>query len=444
MNAQTREAVAPHPERARTLHCYPPLLPPLDGIVFCLMLLLLFRLCPAPAWPDAGSTKLHPATGAASGPRDDAAPAGARQEALLVDLRGDVELRDAQGRNLADAPAPPALHAGDAVRTLTRSRALLRLGEHVELELGERSQLAFAARSEDRSLQIARARRVTLLAGALAGAVRGARGDAVPLELELPGARLTILATAGRDGDVRFVARRNTDSTSTISLVAGRARLAAGHGAESITAGYGVTLDGRGNVRDRRALAPAPGTLAPPGGSVVAYRDVPPRVEFTWSPVGGVPSYRLRIARDAAFHDLLADERVDGASRTLSAMSAGEYYWSVSSVDGHYEGRPSVPRRLRIVQDSDAPGLAVDAVEELEGRVVVRGRTEAGARVYVQGEGVGADPDGGFETRIALRPGAFLLLVEAVDAAGNVSSRSRIVTAHDAEPAAIADAETGL
>ena len=443
MNAQTREAEAPHAQRAGMLHCSPPLLP-LDGIVFCLLLLLLFRLCPAPAWPDAGPTKLRPATTAARERRDDAAPAGARQGMLLVDLRGDVELRDAQGRSLADAPAPLALHAGDTVRTLTRSRALLRIGAHVELELGERSQVAFAAHSEDHSLQIATARRVTLLAGTLDGAVHGVSGDAMPVELELPGARLTIPATAGRDGDVRFVARRNPDSTSTISLVAGRARLTAGYEAEWITAGDGVTLDGRGNVRERRALVPAPGTLAPPGGSVVAYREVPPLVEFTWSTVGGIPSYRLRVARDAAFHDLLADERVDGVSRRLSAMSAGEYYWSVSSVDGRYEGRPSVPRRLRILQDSDAPGLAVDALEELAGRVVVRGRTEAGARVYVQGEAVGADADGGFETRIARRPGAFLLLVEAVDAAGNGSSRSHIVAAHDAERAAVADAETGL
>jgi hypothetical protein len=243
---------------------------------------------------------------------------------------------------------------------------------------------------------------------------------------------------------VRFVVSRNPDSTSSLSVSLGRARLTNGHGAEWLPAGYGVTLDERGNVRERRALPPAPGTLSPSGGSVVAYREVPPRVEFTWSPVTSVPSYRLRIARDASFHDLVGDERVDGASRTLNDVSAGEYYWSVSSVDGHYEGRPSVPRRLRILQDSAAPALAIDALDEPAGGVVVRGRTEAGARVYVQGEAIRADPDGGFETRIALRPGAFPLLVEAVDAAGNVSSHTRIVTARDVERSAIADAETGL
>jgi hypothetical protein len=170
---------------------------------------------------------------------------------------------------------------------------------------------------------------------------------------------------------------------------------------------------------------------------------VPPRIAFTWGTLGRHAHYRLRVASDVDFHELLADERIGVASLTLSSLPAGEYYWSVSSLDGGHEGRPSVPRRLRILRDSVAPALTVDALAEASGPVVVRGHTEPGASVYVQGEAVAAAPDGAFERRIVRRPGAFLLRVEAVDSVGNMSADSRVVIALDAERATVADTDAG-
>jgi len=438
MNAPTREDAAPHVWRGGGLRHDLPVLPR-GAMAFALLLVLLLRIVPAsPA--HAGDAARPPEAHTPSTPDRNEAPAPASAMdapvATLLHASGDVELRIAEGARRGDGNMDEALHAGDAVQTLTRSRALLRIGKQDYLGLGERSVLVFGAGRA--GVDTAAPRRATLLAGSLSGSF-GSSGADVPFELELPGARLS--PAGAPDDALRFLVSRNAGSASSISVLSGRARLARAHGAELLTAGVGVTLDAHGNLRERRALPPPPDTLAPPGGSVLVYRDVPPRIAFTWGAVGRHSHYRLRVASDVDFHELLADERIGAASCTLSSLHAGEYYWSVSSLDGRHEGRPSVPRRLRILRDSVAPALTVDALAEASGPVVVRGHTEPGASVYVQGEAVAAAPDGTFERRIVRRPGAFLLRVEAVDSVGNVSANSRVVIARDAERATVADTD---
>jgi hypothetical protein len=402
-----------------------------------LLILVGIRLLPAPPARAAGDIR-PPHAPDRTGPTAAGAVATDAPVAALLRVDGDVELRLAGETRRGDGSTREALRAGDAVQTLTRSRAWLRVGAGDHLGLGERSILFFGAGDDDNHLDPLR--RAALLAGRLSGSFDPG-GDLAPFELELPGARLR--TAAAPDDALRFLVSRDGKSGSSISVLSGRARLVRAHGAELLTAGIGVALDARGNVRERRMLPAPPDTLAPAGGSVVAYRAVPPRIAFTWSAVPRASHYRLRIARDPELHDLLVDERVDAAFRTLGGLHAGEYYWSVSAVDGRHEGRPSVPRRLRILRDADAPALAVDALGGLSGPILVRGYAEPGAAVYVQGEAVAVGADGAFERRIVRGPGPFLLRVEAVDSVGNVTSDSRVVDVRDDERATVAEADAG-
>jgi hypothetical protein len=436
----------PRDARTRGNGSYPDLLTVLiGGALFCVLLCLLLRhLFPAPLWRDE-EMATRDGTSATARELSHATPGVTTTShvAMLLSLSGDVKVRYADSLGWGDAQARLELHADDAIQTFTRSSALLRLETKAFLELGERSLIVFSAAAVD-PFAGSTARRGTLLEGMLAGTLGGARGDGTPFELALPGAQLTLQPETAAEGEVRFQVNRNPDASTSIALYSGRARLSGGVAPEIIASGFGVTLDGNGAVLDRRALPDAPAVLGPVDNGIVTYRDVPPRVIFTWNPVRKVTRYRLRVARDPDLREILLDERIAADAFALSDLHAGDAWWSVSAVDGWLEGPGSEPRRLMIRQDSDAPVLTLEPLSEsaVSGPIVVRGHTEAGARVHVQGEVVEPDANGDFEAELARRGGAFLLVVEASDAVGNTSYQSQIVTARDTERAAVADTET--
>ncbi len=90
-----------------------------------------------------------------------------------------------------------------------------------------------------------------------------------------------------------------------------------GHNAER-----GFTL----NARPVPPLLSAP----PPKAGVMVERPA-----FEWAAVGGVSHYRLQLARDAAFTELVIDEAQLTSTRyeASSALELGDWYWRVLAVD---------------------------------------------------------------------------------------------------------------
>lgn len=357
--------------------------------------------------------------------------------ATLLRLHGRVEVRYAGSPAWTEARPDLALHGGDAVQAARRASALLRLEANDHLELGERSLIVFDAGIADRFAGGAFARRGTLLEGSISGTLGGAQGDAVPFELAVAGGALMLTPAAAAGGEVRFHVSRNPDETTSIALFSGRALYApAGGTAQTILDGSALTVDAGGQVVARGPLAKAPAPAQPAADAEVAYRDVPPRIAFAWQPVGAAERYRLRVARDREMTDIVLDERVAGTSFTLSDLHAGDHWWSVSALDGWNEGHASAARRLRITRDARPPVLVLEEIPPFaadDGSIVVRGRTEPGARVYVQGDVVATAADGSFATVVEVPPGASLVVVEAADAVGNVAYRSQIVSPRAAE-----------
>lgn len=89
--------------------------------------------------------------------------------------------------------------------------------------------------------------------------------------------------------------------------------------------------------------------------------------------------------------------------------------------------------------DTAPPGLALtapaDGAHTDTGSVLVQGTTEPGARVEVGGTAAAVAPDGSFQARVALDPGANTVTVTATDAAGNRATAFVDVTFDDPVPA---------
>ncbi|MGB9489433.1 MAG: hypothetical protein WCA92_03100 [Terriglobales bacterium] len=174
----------------------------------------------------------------------------------------------------------------------------------------------------------------------------------------------------------------------------------------------------------------APGNMMPvfanPGESAKP-------VEFTWTPMANAAGYRLRISHNPYFSSLLLDRKVDAASVVVTGMPLGAYYWSIQSFDasGHESLESEKNRFTIIVKTKEKVDLALDIDPFLQhGHVVeVIGRTEAGARVVVNGREVPmVTDDGSFHYFTPPLPnGENLITVTAQNAKGGVKTREEKV-----------------
>ena len=187
----------------------------------------------------------------------------------------------------------------------------------------------------------------------------------------------------------------------------------------------------REHYEDLLRMGPQP--LEDPIAAVYEYRALPPEIAFSWKTVPGIDRYRFRLARDAEMNDVVIDERLGNPRFGYGGLQDGTYYWQVSAMSGFMEGPAAGPNLLKLVRDAVPPPLRLQPSEFVAGEdsVVVRGQTDPGARVYIQGESI-VTSAGRFEQRVAIDPGTNLIVVEAVDLAGNVSYDSQIINTNSA------------
>ena len=156
-------------------------------------------------------------------------------------------------------------------------------------------------------------------------------------------------------------------------------------------------------------------------------------VEFAWTPMANASGYRLRISHNPYFSSLLLDRKVETASVAVTGLPVGAYYWSIQSYDA--AGKESVEseknRFTIIVKAKEKIELSLDIDPLIQhGHVIeVTGKTEAGARVMVNGKEVPivAD-DGSFHYFTPpLANGENLITVTAQNSKGGVNTHQEKV-----------------
>jgi hypothetical protein len=153
-------------------------------------------------------------------------------------------------------------------------------------------------------------------------------------------------------------------------------------------------------VQKQKEIAP-PVLLAPANMMPIFVSAANKQVEFSWTPVDGVKEYHVRLSQNPYFSSLVKEARVDSPEWKLNALPEGKYYWIVQSVDER--GRESIASDTNGFSVVSKGNEAVSMPLELEpfiqhGHVLeIKGKTEQGARVMVNGEQVPVvDDDGGF------------------------------------------------
>jgi hypothetical protein len=156
-------------------------------------------------------------------------------------------------------------------------------------------------------------------------------------------------------------------------------------------------------------------------------------VEFAWTPMTNAAGYRLRISHNPYFSSLLMDRKVESQSVVVTGLPVGAYYWSIQSYDA--AGKVSVEseknRFTIIVKAKEKTEMSLDLDPFVQhGHVIeVKGKTEAGARVMVNGREVPIiGDDGSFHFFTPPLPnGESLITVTAQNLKGGVNTRQERV-----------------
>jgi len=251
----------------------------------------------------------------------------------------------------------------------------------------------------------------------------------------------TVRTTAGEqtEGGIRVADSGDSD----VRIYRGTTQVETRTG-EKLTLGSSesVSVDSSGKASPKRTLPQVPGLLAPPHQAEITYPD-PTRATtmLAWKAVPGAVSYHVMLDYSAYFNRPIVDRSgIGDNSVQLQGLDTGKYYWRVAAVDKDgAEGAFSDFARFTVVRQG-GPGTAGGPppplqIQELEVRtniLQIKGRTEPGATVTVNGQRVDVQGDGIFNEFITLdKPGRQWVVVRATGLSGGVNEQRRPVVVGD-------------
>lgn len=372
--------------------------------------------------PDQGQDR------SASGDRPVNAVALPPLAATLTEIRNAVKSKRADEIAWMAAAAGVPLYNKDAIQTFERANARITFDAENHLEMGENSLVILRRLEQDSQLKEKRSVLV-MVEGELRGKIKAAGRDALRVEVITASAVARIQPSRGEGGNADFKVAVNSDQSSTITVYQGMAQVMSQGKTVRVGENQVVTvIPDQAPTSAKPVLAP-PIPTTPEASGVFYYRDLPPKIDFGWQEFSGKQKYRLVLAKDPAFQDVVYDEQLSRAHFAHGNLKAGDYYWRVGGMDGWNEGRFSETRQFRIVRDREPPPLTVQPIPEdiAAGRHVLTGKTEPGAQLFVLGIPAAVAGNGEFSYGVQLQDGINVIVVEAVDAAANVAYYSQLV-----------------
>jgi hypothetical protein len=160
-------------------------------------------------------------------------------------------------------------------------------------------------------------------------------------------------------------------------------------------------------------------------------------MRLTWSRVATAGSYALNISENRLFvSNLIERASLIEPTARIGLRGEGTFYWQVAAIDpGGVRGPWSETRVFRVLRrqgnvrdDKAPPPLDLESVQSYGSLLIVSGRTEAGARLTINGEAATVGPDGRFSKTLRMTQEGFVFVeVVATDERGNAAREQRRV-----------------
>jgi hypothetical protein len=348
-------------------------------------------------------------------------------DAQFLTVEGDVKYQKGAAGAWKDADARTALVNGDWVKTGNRASAelifasgtLYTVGANALLEIY--SATAPGATSKTNTVQM-RVGSVEVATTTDASTIR------------TPGTQVVV--------ESQSVTQVGVDRQSATSVIntRGAASVAPEKGGPAIrlTSGDKVSATPEGTISPVKKLAMPPSLLSP-GDNQVFQLSPELTVQMMWQPQTEATGYVLQVSRSRLFSIQEINKKMAKTSAVAGVTQEGSFYWRVASVGADGETGPfSASRRFRVAggtkspadgQDRTAPALTVKSPFHVGGQFyTIAGTTEPGATVFVNDEEVDVESNGTFQKLVAFEKiGRNVVVIKAVDSAGNQKVESRVV-----------------
>ena len=263
-------------------------------------------------------------------------------DAKLRSMSPDVRARPAGGTWNAAASGMP-LYSNSSVNTLDRGRADVEFVDRTRVFLAPNTLVVIYGTANQTHVSKTPPAAVEVESGEVKAGLSALRGD--PVEVAIKGGGR--VSAASRDTVVERKGAR-----TTVAVFDGKAGVVSGGKTIEVPTNFGSRFVGTAAPMPPRPLPPAPAWAAG-GTEAIAFAPAGQgQITATWVPEPSAVSYRVELARDETFNDLIAREEVPASILAFRAekLPAGTYYLHVRAIDREeFLGIASKSRTIRLV-----------------------------------------------------------------------------------------------
>jgi hypothetical protein len=247
----------------------------------------------------------------------------------------------------------------------------------------------------------------------------------------------TVKSSVGELSNANIRVAETGDSDIRLFQGTGRVETKTGEKLE-LKSNEALKVDAAGRPGPKQTLPGIPALKAPSHQAEISYPD-PTRATtlLMWKPVPEAVSYHLMLDYSAFFNRPLVDRKgIKDTSQELRGLDVGKYYWRVAAVgkdgaEGSFSdfARFSVMRPVESAESKGAPPkLVIETLDVRTNILQVKGRTEPGTSLTVNGQRVDVQADGSFNEFITLeKMGKQIVAIRAVGLNGGVAEQKRPV-----------------
>jgi hypothetical protein len=324
----------------------------------------------------------------------DTKPVGGQQQASFTLIDGTVKVKKANSNSWVNADYGLPLEKGDVIQTSVEGMAKVVFPDGTNYSLKQDSLIVIEENSANDQSQTNVA--VQLTTGTV-DLSTGTYTQGSKSQVIVAGAK----ATFSRDTSAMV---HNDPRSDQHEILVKRGEGEVTRGTETVKVGDFEQVSFKSDtpkMAKERQLAPP--TLISPANMLPIFLDDPKApVQFAWSPVGAGVQYHVRVARNPYFSSTLYDKVLTATDTQIPGLGEGAFYWMVQSEDS--SGRLSIDsekNRFTVIRKGpENVSIALELAPLVQhGHVIeVKGKTEASARVMVNGQEVPVvGTDGGFQ-----------------------------------------------